>query len=139
MDCVFCAIVEGDAPSRTVYQGDGVVAFLDANPLAAGHTLVVPTEHCARLEALSRDQVAELFGAVHDLLRPVQDAAGAEGATVAVNDGPAAGQEVPHVHCHVVPRTAGDGGGPIHAAMGRRPDLYEAELDAVAERIRDSA
>lgn len=136
MDCVFCRIIEGEAPSRTVYRDDDVVAFLDAHPLAPGHTLVVPTEHVERLEDLDPDQAGALFEAVHRLLEPVQAAAGADGTTVAVNDGPAAGQEVPHVHCHVVPRRAGDAGGPIHEAFGRRPSVDEDELDAIAERIR---
>ena len=65
----------------------------------------------------------------------MQDAVDADAATVAVNDGPAAGQEVPHVHCHVVPRFEDDGGGPIHAAMGPRPSLSPDELDAIADRI----
>ncbi|MDZ7702311.1 MAG: HIT family protein [Halobacteriales archaeon] len=137
MDCVFCRIIEGDAPSREVYRDDGVVAFLDAHPLTAGHTLVVPTTHHERLEDLSRVGAGALFEAVHELLEPVQAAAGADGATVAVNDGPAAGQEVPHVHAHIVPRTAGDGGGPIHEAIGGRPELGDEQLDAIAAAIRD--
>ena len=135
MDCVFCRIIEGDEPAREVYRDDGVVAFLDAHPLAAGHTLVVPTTHHERLEDLSQAQAGALFEAAHRLLEPVQAAAGADGATVAVNDGPAAGQEVPHVHVHVVPRSAGDGGGPIHEVMGRRPSLDADELDDIAGRI----
>lgn len=133
--CIFCRIIDGEAPSRTVYRDEDVVAFLDANPLAAGHTLVVPAAHHERLEALDPEQVAALFGAVHRLLGPVQTAVGADGATVAVNDGSAAGQEVPHVHCHVVPRHAGDAGGPIHEAFGPRSHPDDAELDAIAEGI----
>lgn len=139
MDCVFCAIAAGEAPSRTVYREAGVVAFLDANPLAPGHTLVVPAEHHERLEALSPDGAAALFGAVHRLIEPVQAAVDADGSTVAVNNGPAAGQEVDHVHCHVVPRFSDDDGGPIHAAMGARPRLTDADLDAIADRIAEAA
>lgn len=136
MACIFCRIAAEEAPSRTVHRADDVVAFLDANPLAPGHTLVIPTAHHDRLadfpEALARD----LFGTVHALLDPVETAVDADAVTVAVNDGSAAGQEVPHVHCHLVPRFHDDGGGPIHAAMGHRPSLDEAELDAIAERIQ---
>ena len=139
MDCVFCAIAAGEAPARTVHRDAGVLAFLDANPLAPGHTLVVPEAHHERLEALPRDLATDLFGAVHRLLGPVRTAVDADGATVAVNDGRAAGQEVPHVHCHVVPRFDGDGGGPIHAAMGERPRLDDAALDAIATRIEEAA
>lgn len=135
MPCIFCRIAAGEAPSRTVYRTDDVVAFLDANPLAPGHTLVVPAEHHERLEDLSAALAGELFDAVHHLVGPVGTAVDADGSTVAVNNGPAAGQEVPHIHCHLVPRFADDGGGPIHAAMGPRPRLAADELDDIAAAI----
>lgn len=135
MACIFCRIAAEEAPSRTVYRADDVVAFLDANPLAPGHTLVIPTAHHERLADLPEALARDLFGAVHALLDPVEKAVDGDAVTVAVNDGSAAGQEVPHVHCHLVPRFHDDGGGPIHAAMGRRPSLEEAELDAIADRI----
>lgn len=139
MDCVFCRIAAGEAPSRRVYRDESVAAFLDANPLAPGHTLVVPAAHHERLEAMPADLAGELFDAVYRLVEPVQATVDAAGSTVAVNNGRAAGQEVPHVHCHVVPRFPDDGGGPIHAAMGSRPDLGADELDAIAERIAEAA
>lgn len=135
MACIFCRIAADEAPSRTVYRAADVVAFLDANPLAPGHTLVVPTEHHERLEGLPEPLSRELFGVVHRLVDPIQAAVDADGSTVAVNNGSAAGQEVAHVHCHVVPRFSDDGGGPIHAAMGPRPQLGEDELDDIADRI----
>ncbi len=136
MACIFCRIAAEEAPSRTVHRADDVVAFLDANPLAPGHTLVIPTAHHERLADLPAALARDLFGTVHALLDPVETAVDADAVTVAVNDGSAAGQEVPHVHCHLVPRFHDDGGGPIHAAMGGRPSLDEAELDAIAERIQ---
>lgn len=139
MACVFCRILADRAPSRTVYRDEAVVGFLDAHPLAPGHTLVVPAEHHERLEDLPTDLARALFGAVHRLLDPVGDAVDADATTVAVNNGPAAGQEVPHVHCHVIPRFSADGGGPIHAVMGPRPRLDDDELDAIADRIAASA
>lgn len=139
MACVFCRIAADEVPSRMIYRDDTVVAFLDANPLAPGHALVIPREHHGRLEDLSTDDAMDVFRAVHHLLEPIQDAVDAVASTVAVNNGSAAGQEVPHVHCHIVPRFEGDGGGPIHAAMGRQPRLDDDELDTIAERIADAA
>ena len=79
---------------------------------------------------------AAVFETVHDLVGDVEDAVDADAQTVAVNDGPAAGQEVPHMHVHIVPRFEGDGGGPIHAIAGARPDLSDEQLDDIAEDIR---
>jgi histidine triad (HIT) family protein len=138
-DCIFCAIVDGDIPSRTVYEDDDVLAFLDANPLAPGHTLVIPKAHHERLNGLPDDLADAVLGTMYDLVDPVERAVDADASTVAFNNGEAAGQEVPHVHAHIVPRFHGDGGGPIHAAAGSRPDLSDEELDAILADIRDAA
>jgi len=134
-DCIFCSIVAGDIPARTVHETDDVLAFLDANPLARGHTLVIPKAHAEHVDDLDDDLASELFAAVTDLTPRVQSAVDADGANVGINDGEAAGQEVPHVHVHIIPRFDGDGGAPLHAVGGERPDLSDDELDAVAEAI----
>ncbi|MEF8853823.1 MAG: HIT family protein [Haloarculaceae archaeon] len=134
-DCIFCSIVDGEIPSRTVYEDDTALAFLDANPLASGHTLVVPKSHHERLQDLPDEEASWLYKVAHKLTEAVEGGVDADATTVAINNGEAAGQEVPHVHCHLVPRFDGDGGGPVHAAFGERPDLSEEELDDIAEDI----
>jgi histidine triad (HIT) family protein len=134
-DCIFCQIVAGDIPSRTVYEDDDVLAFLDANPMSPAHTLVVPKSHHETLADLPEDLGASVFGALHRLTPIVEDAVDADASTVGLNNGEAAGQEVPHVHAHVIPRFSGDGGGPIHVAAGSRPDLDDDDLDDIADRI----
>ncbi|MBV0925690.1 HIT family protein [Halomicroarcula limicola] len=138
-DCIFCQIVAGDIPSRTVYEDDTVLAFLDANPLARGHTLVIPKSHHETLGELPSDIGSDVFAALHELTPAVEAAVDADGSTVAFNNGEEAGQEVPHVHGHIVPRFAGDGGRPIHSLFGSRPDLSEDELDDIAAAIEDGA
>ncbi|QLC33238.1 HIT family protein [Halarchaeum sp. CBA1220] len=134
-DCLFCSIVDGDIPGRIVAERDDALAFLDANPLAPGHTLVVPRTHAERLDDLSVDDSRAVFDLVRDLAPDVEVAVDADGLNVGVNDGEAAGQEVPHVHVHLVPRFEGDGGAPIHAVAGDRPDLSDDELDEIAAKI----
>jgi histidine triad (HIT) family protein len=138
-DCIFCAIVDGTIPSRTVYEDDEVLAFLDANPLAPGHTLVIPKAHHAHLQDLPAELSAHLLEVLHGLVGPVEAAVDADATTVAFNNGEAAGQEVPHVHGHVVPRFEDDAGGPVHSMFGARPDLSEDELDDIAADIADAA
>jgi histidine triad (HIT) family protein len=136
-DCVFCGIVAGEIPSRTVYENDHAVAFLDANPLAPGHTVVIPREHHRTLQDLPDDAGNAVFGAIRRVTSAVEGAVDADATTVGFNNGEAAGQEVPHVHGHVIPRFEGDGGGPIHAVVGERPDLSDDRLDGIAEELGD--
>ncbi|MGQ4556440.1 HIT domain-containing protein [Halobellus sp. GM3] len=135
---IFERIVAGDIPARIVYETDTVAAFLDANPLAPGHTLVVPKTPYERLDEMPADVAADVWAAVQELTPRIEAAVDADATTIGVNNGEAAGQEVPHVHVHVVPRFAGDGGGPIHAVAGSRPDLSEGELDDIADAIGSS-
>lgn len=108
--CIFCAIAAGDAPALFVYEGDTVMAFLDINPLAEGHTLVVPRDHARHLSDLDPDTGREMF-AVAQRVAAAQRASGipCDGVNLFLSDGAAAGQEVMHCHLHVVPRAAGDG------------------------------
>jgi histidine triad (HIT) family protein len=132
---IFERIIAGEIPARIVHETDTVAAFLDANPLAPGHTLVVPKAPYARLSDIPDDEAAAVWAAVQELVPQVEAAVDADATTVGVNDGAAAGQEVPHAHVHIVPRFEGDGGGPIHAAAGARPDLSDDELDDIAAAI----
>jgi len=137
-DCVFCSIVDGEIPARTVYEDDDVLAFLDANPIAEGHTLVVPKAHHARVGDLPEDLRDAVFRTVGRLTPRVEAAVDADASNVGFNDGAASGQEIPHVHGHIVPRFDGDGGSPIHAVAGARPDLSDDELDDLAGGVADA-
>ncbi len=105
-DCVFCSIIKGDIPSHTVYENDDVVAFLDANPVSKGHTLVVPKKHVETVhEAGEMDYMWEGLVKVANAIR---DAFEPEGLNINQNNGEKAGQEVLHMHFHVTPRYTGD-------------------------------
>lgn len=108
-DCIFCKIVAGDIPCSRVYEDDQVLAFLDIGPLASGHTLVIPKRHARLITELSADESAALFGQVPRLAQAVLASTGAEGLNVLQNNGGCSGQEVPHVHVHLIPRAPGDG------------------------------
>lgn len=133
-ECIFCRIIEGEVPADTVYEGEDVVAFMDANPLVDGHTLVVPREHVERVGSISPSLASRYFRPVPEIVDAVEQALDADGATIAWNDGSAAGQEVPHAHLHIVPRHDGDPHGPIHAMFaGHKP---EGDGDKIAGAIR---
>lgn len=134
--CIFCRIAGGEATAHRVYADDRAVAFLDIHPSALGHTLIIPMVHVARIEDLSEEDASALFRVLHRLTGSIQAAVGAEASTIGINNGPGSGQEIPHVHIHIIPRTASMHGGIIQGIVrsGRRPD--EDELEQIAERIR---
>ena len=115
---IFEQIIDGDIPADIVHETDEVAAFLDANPLAPGHTLVVPKEPYERLRETPPELSTAVFNAVRTLTPAIEDAVDADATTIGINDGSEAGQEVPHLHVHIIPRFDGDGGGPLHAIMG---------------------
>ncbi len=101
--CLFCRIVSGDIPSRQVYADDHAVAFLDIAPWHRGHTLVVPRRHVSTL-ADDPSVLADCQPAIEHLVGTLTSRLGADGMNVLVNVGEVAGQEVFHVHVHLVPR-----------------------------------
>jgi len=136
-DCLFCQIVDGEIPSNAVAETDAAYAFLDVNPLARGHTVVIPKEHHERIGDMPDDVAGGLFRTINEITPAVEEAVDAPASTVGFNNGEAAGQEIPHVHCHVVPRFEGDGSGAIHSLFTPE-DLSDEELSEVAEAIRDA-
>jgi histidine triad (HIT) family protein len=105
--CLFCSIVTGTAPAHLVLEDDACIAFLDTRPLFPGHTLVVPRAHRATLRDVPRAELEPLMHSAQRVSLAFEQALGAEGTFVALND--RVSQSVPHVHVHVVPRKKGDG------------------------------
>ena len=105
--CLFCRVVAGEAEASVVWSDDDLVAFLDIRPLFKGHTLLVPREHVVTLPELPAALRDGFLAATQRLAAAMVDGLGAEGSFVAMNN--TVSQSVPHLHCHVVPRTKGDG------------------------------
>ena len=135
---IFERIVDGDLPGHVVYEDETTAAFLDANPIRRGHTLVVPREAHQRLRETPPGLVRDVFGTVRTVAPWIEEAVGADGLNIGVNDGPAAGQEVHHLHVHIVPRNEGDGGGPtIGGPRERHSDEVFAETAAAIRSVGD--
>lgn len=132
---LFEQIIAGDIPSFTVYEDEHTYAFLDVNPLAPGHTLLIPKEPYERLNDMPAEEAAAVFDVLPDLVAGVEQAVDADASTVAVNNGEEAGQEVPHVHWHIIPRFEDDNVGPIHRLFDGA-DLDDDEMDDIAAQIR---
>lgn len=111
-DCVFCEIVAHRAEATLVRQDDLVTAFMDTQPVNAGHVLVVPNEHATFLADLPEETGTHMFRVAQRVARALRDSGlPCEGVNLFLADGEAAGQEVFHVHLHVFPRVSDDGFG----------------------------
>jgi histidine triad (HIT) family protein len=106
-DCLFCAIASGETEAAIVWSDDDLVAFLDIRPLFKGHTLLIPREHVVTLPDLPATLRDPFLAAAQRLAGAMVTGLGAQGSFVAMNN--VVSQSVPHLHCHVVPRTKGDG------------------------------
>lgn len=137
MPTIFEKIIAGEIPSHKVYEDDHVFAFLDINPLAAGHTLVVPKEAAPAIEELSEDSGAAIGRALPKLCRAIQRATGAEALNVLLNNGKPAGQLVPHVHFHIIPKP--DAGAPGGGGLQVQWNAGEIDPDEAAALASDIA
>ena len=106
-ECLFCRIAEGTTEAAVVWSDNLLVAFLDVRPVFKGHVLLVPREHVDTLVDLPDELRDPFFAAAQRLAAAMVDGLGAQGSFVAINN--IVSQSVPHLHCHVVPRTKGDG------------------------------
>ena len=129
-DCVFCAIAAGEIPSFKVYEDDLVLAYLDINPFAKGHTLVIPKAHAVGLLDAEDATLADVIVRVKRVASHLKEALGCDGFHILQNNGEAAGQTVRHLHFHIVPRWTGD---PI-VFENRTGDM--AALKALADTLR---
>ncbi|MEO7350297.1 MAG: HIT family protein, partial [Marmoricola sp.] len=105
--CLFCSIAAGETESSVVWRDDDFAAFLDIRPLFKGHVLLAPRVHVVTLPDLPAGLRDPFLAAAQRLAVAMVEGLGAEGSFVAMNN--TVSQSVPHLHCHVVPRTKGDG------------------------------
>ena len=135
-NCIFCKIANGKINARIIGQNDKAVAFLDANPLSIGHTLVIPKSHYEKIQEMNSEYSSAVFGLLWQVSSAVEKAAGVNSSTIAIHNGREAGQEVPHVHVHIIPRNTDDGAGPIHSLFKTRPVSNPEEMDFICDRIK---
>lgn len=133
MDCIFCKIVEGKIPSRKIMESEKSLAFLDAFPLTKGHVLVIPKKHYIKIQEMSKEENADLFETVRILTGKIDNLSPA--SLIAIHNGKESGQEVPHVHVHIIPRDASDYVGPVHSMFNKRPKMTNDEFDNIVEKL----
>ncbi len=139
-DCIFCKILSGELEVSMVYQDDRCSAFMDIRPINPGHTLVIPNGHAGNLEELDEAEGSHMFLVAQRIAAALRNSGvRCEGVNLFLANGEAAGQEVFHVHLHVLPRYAGDGFGlrfgPHYANKPGRQELNEI-ADIIGKAMR---
>lgn len=107
--CLFCRIIANSLPAYKVLETEAVVAFLDIFPVHPGHILVVPKCHAEQITDLSAALLGGVLQEIPKIAKALVEVTGCEGYTLLQNNGAAAGQVIPHVHFHVIPRWSSDG------------------------------
>ena len=133
-ECIFCKIVKGEIPSYKVYEDEKTLAFLDVNPINVGHTLIMPKNHVSKISMAEEEDLLALTKALKKVIKAVENSLGVDDLNVFVNQGRDAGQLIPHLHYHVVPRRKGDG---VNFDVPQRK-LSEEEFKNVVEKIRSA-
>ena len=134
MNCIFCKIASKEIPAKILVETESCIGFLDAFPLARGHALVIPKNHYEKLQDLPTDINTEVFSMVHSLISRVDSLTGA--TLMAVHNGKDSGQEIPHVHVHLIPRSSEDSAAAVHSMFSQKLELSESEIDELCSKLR---
>lgn len=128
-ECVFCSIVKGKIPCYKVYEDKEILAFLDINPVNPGHTLIIPKKHYETILDVDDETLKRLAVVIKNISSAVYSGLELKGFNIGINQFKAAGQVVPHLHVHIIPRKENDG---IRLWPTRE---YESEQDKI--KIQD--
>jgi histidine triad (HIT) family protein len=134
MSCLFCNIRDNEKPSYKVYEDEHTLAFLDINPVADGHVLLIPRMHTKYIEELPQETSEALMKTLIKLVPPIQRAMNATDSNIGINNGPNAGQIIPHVHIHIIPRPS-KAGRLLFSSPARFIPRKKEYFEKTAERI----
>ncbi|MFW9787502.1 MAG: HIT family protein [Candidatus Thorarchaeota archaeon] len=137
-NCLFCKIVRGEMPASIIFEDRESIAFMDVFPVIEGHCLLIPRKHFENMYDVDPEIVAHLAKNLADLTKRVQKATGAEGVLNIAANGEGAGQEIPHLHFHVIPRNKNSQFGFKFPPDYRNSMAPREELDKIAKKIREA-
>lgn len=134
MDCIFCKIANKEITARIIFESEKTIAFMDAFPLTKGHTLVIPKTHYEKIQNISKEDNTDLFETVRIVISKVDKITDA--TLLAVHNGKKSGQEIPHVHVHLIPRSTEDEAGPVHSMFTNSPKLSDKEIQKTYDKLK---
>lgn len=132
-DCIFCKIINGEIPCHKIFENEHTLAFLDVKPHAKGHTVVIPKKHAVRVFDLSEEEQKLIMVDVVKVMEKIDKTLNPDGFNTGWNQNTAAGQVVPHLHIHIMPRYINDGGGSMHSIV-KNPQVGVEEVAGMFEK-----
>lgn len=130
MDCLFCKIARKEIPAEIIYEDSDAVGVLDIQPRAPGHAMIIPKVHAANLLDLAKGQAGPVFEAVQNVTALLKEKLRPDGFTIGINHGRVSGQTIDHLHIHIIPRWANDGGGSVHSVVNNPSGISPEEMAA---------
>ena len=133
MNCIFCKLVNNEIPSLRVYEDDDTVSFMELNPSAPGHVMVILKKHGNNIQEYSQEELGKLMAGVQMVSKKIEKALEPDSITIGINHKERKG--VPHLHVHLLPRWENDKGGIIQSVVHNKPN---ESREAIAEKIREA-
>jgi histidine triad (HIT) family protein len=130
--CIFCKIVQKQATSSIIYEDEAVMVFLDIRPLNLGHTLIIPKTHYVDIFDIPPELLSRIYRVSKQIALVVKKATNADGISIIQQNGKAAGQDIFHLHVHVIPRFEGQ----KLQSFSELREVDRASLDEMAEKIK---
>lgn len=131
MDCVFCKIVKKEIPSTSVYEDDDTIAFMELNPSAPGHVMVIHKKHGLSILEYNQEELGKLMSSVQKVAAKIEKALKTDSLTIGINHHEKRG--VPHLHIHIIPRWENDKGGVMQSIV-KNPS--KEDRATIAEKIK---
>lgn len=131
-DCIFCKIVAGIIPCNKIWETKDLICFLDVDPVSKGHCLIVPKEHFETLDSTPDSLLSWILPKIKDTGKLLQAKLGAKGYNVLQNNGILAGQEVPHLHFHIIPMYKG---GDAHVVCGKTTSPESKDFKIILDSL----
>ena len=132
-ECIFCKIAKGEIPCKKLWETKDLICFLDIDPVSKGHCLIVPKEHFSTLNETPDSLLSWILPKIKDTAKLLQTRLGATGYNVLQNNGVVAGQEVLHLHFHIIPMYEEDN---AHVVCGKTTNSDAKDFDSILKKLK---
>ena len=134
MDCIFCKIISKEIPAKILYEDEDSISYLDAFPITKGHTLVIPKKHFPQIQDMPSEINQKLFHTVYKLISKIDKVKGS--TLVLIHNGKDSGQEIMHVHVHLIPRGIDDVGDDLDSMFKNKIKLTDDEMISLYNELK---